>query len=295
MAAAMRLLRVALLCCAACASSKPAEKPLTHPAGGQQLQSLSEQTAQLAALMQKAAAHASERCTVDSVRDVDSEWRRGAMHAETLFEKLGQPPAECPTADPKKDKVLKLGQTLAAHSARPLLGWMFIVTSGTEVGFAHAPGGFVFVTRALVDQYDEPALASVLAHEIAAVCSKHLFEQLLAGDRAQCQVAAQNEYLEANAPRGMVLPKASSAQGSDFTRGLMAQMSGQMAGLGLSSQAFALDADAVRMLAFAGFAPSDYERSLPKLVAPGNTLGPKLDERAAKVRALEAELAPFLK
>jgi predicted Zn-dependent protease len=70
--------------------------------------------------------------------------------------------------------VNSVGMWLAMNSARPDLPWQFgIIESETVNAFA-APGGYVFVTRGLVERCSsETELAGVLAHEISHVVAKH--------------------------------------------------------------------------------------------------------------------------
>jgi predicted Zn-dependent protease len=69
-----------------------------------------------------------------------------------------------------------LGQAVALASDRPytFIGYRFQVLDSDELNAFAAPGGFIFVTKALVDKTtSEDELAGVLAHEIAHVSLKH--------------------------------------------------------------------------------------------------------------------------
>jgi predicted Zn-dependent protease len=69
-----------------------------------------------------------------------------------------------------------MGQTLAQASDRPETfgGYHFLILDSDEINALSAPGGFVFVTRGLLDCCgSEDAMASVLAHEIGHVQRKH--------------------------------------------------------------------------------------------------------------------------
>lgn len=70
--------------------------------------------------------------------------------------------------------VNSVGMWLAMNSGRPDLPWQFgIIDSETVNAFA-APGGYIFVTRGLVERCNSEAeLAGVLAHEISHVVAKH--------------------------------------------------------------------------------------------------------------------------
>jgi predicted Zn-dependent protease len=69
-----------------------------------------------------------------------------------------------------------LGQTLAMASDCPetFAGYHFLLRDSDEINAFAAPGGFILVTRGMVDLCDtEDALAAVLAHEIGHVAGKH--------------------------------------------------------------------------------------------------------------------------
>ena len=69
-----------------------------------------------------------------------------------------------------------LGQTIVYSSDRPEIyaGYHFLVLATDEVNALSAPGGFIFISKGLVRRCkNEEMLASVLAHEVGHVCSKH--------------------------------------------------------------------------------------------------------------------------
>ncbi|HSP15902.1 MAG TPA: M48 family metalloprotease [Thermoanaerobaculia bacterium] len=83
----------------------------------------------------------------------------------------------------KNDKlqqyVTLVGNTVAAYSARPELEWHFAVIDAAFVNAFSAPGGFIFVTSAALDQmHSEAELAAVLGHEIAHVTQKHILKEI---------------------------------------------------------------------------------------------------------------------
>ncbi len=70
--------------------------------------------------------------------------------------------------------VNRLGRWLSLQSSRPALTWTFVVVDEAEFQAFSAPGGYVFVSRGLVDRcVDEAELAALLAHEIAHVSQRH--------------------------------------------------------------------------------------------------------------------------
>lgn len=75
--------------------------------------------------------------------------------------------------------VNQVGRWVALQSARPNLPWVFGVLDDPGFNAFAAPGGYVFVTKGLVDRVsDESELAGILAHEIAHVVGKHHLKAL---------------------------------------------------------------------------------------------------------------------
>lgn len=67
-----------------------------------------------------------------------------------------------------------LGRWVSLQSSRPQLPWTFVVVDESDFNAYSTPGGYVFLTRGLVDRCaDEAELAGILAHEIAHVASRH--------------------------------------------------------------------------------------------------------------------------
>ncbi len=70
--------------------------------------------------------------------------------------------------------VNRLGRWISLQSTRPNLPWTFMVLDDSGYNAFAAPGGYIFVTKGLIDALkDESELAGVLAHEITHVLSKH--------------------------------------------------------------------------------------------------------------------------
>lgn len=69
-----------------------------------------------------------------------------------------------------------LGQAIVYSSTRPEIyaGYHFLVLDTEEVNALSAPGGFIFISKGLIRRCkNEEMLASILAHEVGHVCSKH--------------------------------------------------------------------------------------------------------------------------
>lgn len=72
-----------------------------------------------------------------------------------------------------------IGTYLVMHSARSDIQFHFAVLDSDIVNAYSAPGGYVFVTRAAIDNaQDEAELAAILAHEIAHINARHIVNEL---------------------------------------------------------------------------------------------------------------------
>lgn len=78
--------------------------------------------------------------------------------------------------------VNQVGLWLASNSAKPNLPWHFGVIDSSSINAFAAPGGYVFITSAMLQQLDNEAqLAAVLAHEIIHVIEQHHLNALKEG------------------------------------------------------------------------------------------------------------------
>ena len=110
--------------------------------------------------------------------------------------------------------VNQLGRWIGLQSSRPDLPWTFAVLDDPGFNAFAAPGGYVFVTKGLIDHVaDESELAGILAHEIAHVVGKHHLKAIR-----------------------------KTAQTGLLTRALASQLSNNLAG-GLSNQLLLLGRD----------------------------------------------------
>lgn len=80
----------------------------------------------------------------------------------------------------------EIGLGLARSSERPHLPWRFRVLDDPTPNAFALPGGFIYVTRGLVDLMgSEAQLASVLGHEIGHVTARHSVSQMSRAQLAQ--------------------------------------------------------------------------------------------------------------
>lgn len=164
---------------------------------------------------------------------------------------------------PLQRYVNRLGRWIALQTPRPQLPWTFGVIDDPGFNAFAAPGGYVFVTKGVVDRVDEAELAGILAHEITHVIEKHHLKALAA--KARSGLAAQL--------------LASQVRTNNAVQGAISQ---QMLALGRNLYASGLDQDdefesdrqGVALAARAGFDPYGLPAVLQQLrtAAPDNPL-----------------------
>jgi predicted Zn-dependent protease len=92
--------------------------------------------------------------------------------------------------------VNRVGRWLSLHAERPDLEWHFGVLDSPNVNAFATPGGYIFVTRGLVERMrSESELAGVLAHEIAHVVKKHHLKAIQQGAWNRVGGNVASEYL----------------------------------------------------------------------------------------------------
>ena len=66
-----------------------------------------------------------------------------------------------------------IGQRLVKNSLRPDLKYRFFVVNSKEINALSIPGGYIYVTTALMNLANDDELASVVGHEIGHVTARH--------------------------------------------------------------------------------------------------------------------------
>ena len=75
--------------------------------------------------------------------------------------------------------VNQTGQKLAHNSHRPNIAYHFTVLDSTQVNAFALPGGYIYITRGLIEYLNSEAeLGAVLGHEIGHVASRHSVQQI---------------------------------------------------------------------------------------------------------------------
>ncbi len=157
--------------------------------------------------------------------------------------------------------VNQLGRWISLQSARPQLPWTFGVLDDPGVNAFAAPGGYVFVTKGLIDRVDEAELAGILAHEITHVTDKHHLQALRS--KAQAGLATQLLGSQLNSNVGGAISAQLLALGRDL----------YSSGLDQGDE-FDADRNGVALAARAGFDPYGLPSVLQQLrtAAPDNPL-----------------------
>ncbi|MHA7627686.1 M48 family metalloprotease [Corallococcus sp. M7] len=188
-----------------------------------------------------------------------------------------------------------VGRNLAMQSPRPELSWTFGVLKDAEnFNALSAPGGYVFVTRRLLQGVDNEAqLAGVLAHEIAHVVLKHALRQYVDVKVSTCKGAAvAGAVVSTVASKVVGASRSDGRLDLDSDTGLMAKMvegTVELAGKGhRRDEELAADALAVELLLSAGYDPGEYSLLLGKTTGGGGILAnhPKAKDRQEQIAQL---------
>jgi predicted Zn-dependent protease len=157
--------------------------------------------------------------------------------------------------------VNRLGRWISLQSTRPQLPWTFAVLDDPGFNAFAAPGGYIFVTRGLVENVDEAELAGILAHEITHVTDKHHLNALRAKARAGVVTSLISSQLR-NDVGGVI-----SSQVLSLVRNLYSS------GLDQGDE-FDADRNGVALAARAGFDPYGLHSVLQQLrtASPDNDL-----------------------
>ncbi|RYX88553.1 MAG: peptidase M48 [Comamonadaceae bacterium] len=160
--------------------------------------------------------------------------------------------------------VNQLGRWISLQSSRPDLPWTFAVLDDPGFNAFAAPGGYVFITKGLLDRVaDESELAAILAHEINHVTGKHHLKALRKTARAGLLTQAIGAKLAGNSELGGMISSQILSLGKDlYSKGLD------------QDDEFEADRNAVALAARAGFDPYGLVSVLQQLrtAAPSDPL-----------------------
>jgi predicted Zn-dependent protease len=213
-------------------------------------------------------------CSISRQREVEI----GSVYAKQID-------AELPVVrDPAITNYLqRLGDSLATIADKRGLDWHFAVINWTDVNAFALPGGWVYVTRGLVDRAARmDMLAGVLGHEISHITRRHAVKQAEAAQRANVGVSI-----------ACILTGACEST--------LAQIGIQVTGEAVFAKysrddEHQADEDGVRLMVRAGIDPSGVPEMLQKLLEERKSKGgsveawfrshPYEEERIERTRAL---------
>ncbi|MDO9402714.1 MAG: M48 family metalloprotease [Polaromonas sp.] len=114
----------------------------------------------------------------------------------------------------------QLGRWISLQSSRPDLPWTFAVLDDPGFNAFAAPGGYVFVTKGLMDRVaDESELAGILAHEITHVTARHHLKAMSTAARTGLLAQVVSSQLK-NDLGGMVSSQLLTLGRNIYARGL---------------------------------------------------------------------------
>ncbi|OUL57952.1 M48 family metalloprotease [Pseudoalteromonas ulvae] len=162
--------------------------------------------------------------------------------------------------------VNQVGHLLASHSERPHLPWRFGVINSSAINAFAAPGGYVFITTAMLTELnDEAELAAVLAHEIIHVTAMHHLKHLQ--DHALRNALTETVFVSAHAYQSNTGASASKQQYRQWAK-TITDSAHELYTQGLSREdEFFADQQALNLVVKAGYDPFAMLANLQRLAA----------------------------
>ena len=192
--------------------------------------------------------------------------------------------------------VNSIGQALVLASDQPATynGYRFLILDTPEVNAFSGPGGFVFVTKGLIQlTSNEAELAAVLAHEVSHVALQH-------GVKAIKKDRQTGALITGVADTAKTLGSADMAKATDALQGSVTDLTKNIVNNGYSRDTeFEADAHAVEVLRNSGYSPQALLAMLEDLKkipqGSGSSLSkthPAPADRIAKVKPLVQKDGP---
>jgi Zn-dependent protease with chaperone function len=198
-----------------------------------------------------------------------------------------------------------VGKNLANVSGRPSLAWTFGVLNDAAVNAFSSPGGYVLVTRGLLQKVENEAqLAGVLAHEIAHVTERHALNVYNNVKASQCSASmvtsAVGDMVDVQSAFNQVLGSGAGFLDLDgasqkVITSLVDGVVDQIVTTGFApDDEFTADRVALELVIQAGYNPREYIRFLGKLPEGGAVFAhhPKNAERQAALERWLAGMKP---
>lgn len=171
-----------------------------------------------------------------------------------------------------------VGTSLTSNCSRPELDFHFVVVDSSEINAYSTPGGYVFVTTAvLANMENEAELAGVLAHEIAHVTERHIVKEL----------SLKGVEKSAVSSIAALIGGASESAGIAFSQAVDKTMDILLRDGYKKGDEMQADATAVLLCAFSGYDPSGLMTFLDKVGRIKDGVGktyPQYDVRLATLQ-----------
>lgn len=149
-----------------------------------------------------------------------------------------------------------VGTILTRNCNRPELDFHFVVIESGEINAYSTPGGYVFVTTAVLEKMENEAeLAGVLAHEIAHVTERHIVKELSLKGTEKSAVSSI----------AALIGGASKSAGIAFSQAVDKAVDLILRDGYKKEDEMQADADAVLLCAFSGYDPSGLVTFLDKV------------------------------
>ncbi len=159
--------------------------------------------------------------------------------------------------DHGRNRYLNLvGQSIVRHANRPELQFFFAAVESDFINAYAAPGGYIFVTTAALDEMrDEAELAAVLAHEIAHVTERHIVKALNIREDDDSMVATLSKVISVGTESAGIVFSQVILHALDilFSKGLQVE------------DEYSADLQGIYLVALAGYDASAYYRYLARI------------------------------
>ena len=205
--------------------------------------------------------------------DTDAELNFGREIAARLLGQHKMSPNE------KLQKYVNLvGTALSRNGNRSDLEFHFVVIESSEINAYSTPGGYVFITTAILAKMENEAeLAGVLAHEIAHVNERHIVKELSLKGAEKSAVASL----------AALIGGASESVGIEFSQTVDKAVDMILRDGYKKNDEMQADAGAVLLCAFSGYDPSGLVTFLDKIGKVKSGIGktyPVYDVRLATLQ-----------
>ncbi|HPI76015.1 MAG TPA: M48 family metalloprotease, partial [bacterium] len=122
----------------------------------------------LIAALSLAAATAARASLLDKI-----QWKTEKHYGNATVQQIGQYYGYIEDA-PLSDYVNRMGRSIASVGHRTDINYEFFIVDTDEVNAFAAPGGFVFISRGMLEEAEsEDEIAGVIGHEVAHISAKH--------------------------------------------------------------------------------------------------------------------------